>query len=148
VRDPSGAHARRVFVDTSAYFAVANRRDATHEPASALMRQLVAERRRLFTTNFVLAELHALLLARLDRRVAARVLAEVDASELTTVVRVSARDERRAREIVFGYADKDFSLTDATCFAVMERLRIPQAFTLDQNFAQYGWTLIGPAARP
>ena len=48
-----------------------------------------------------------------------------------------------AREIVFGYSDKDFSLTDATSFAVMERLRIPQAFTLDQNFAQFGWGMIG-----
>ena len=129
------ARADRVFVDTSAYFAVANRRDASHDPASALMRRLVAERRRLFTTNFVLAELHALLLTRLDRRVAAQVLGEVHASKLTTVVRVSARDERRALEIIFGYADKDFSLTDATCFAVMERLRIVQALTLDQKFA-------------
>jgi uncharacterized protein len=140
-------YGRRLFVDTSAYFAAANRRDATHEVASTLMRHVVAARRRLFTTNFVLAELHALLLTRLDRHAAARVLAEMDASHATTIIRVSARDERRARAIVFQYTDKDFSLTDATSFAVMERLRIRQAFTLDQNFAQFGWTLIGPTDR-
>jgi predicted nucleic acid-binding protein len=134
----------RVFVDTSAYFAAVNRRDASHEPVATLMQELVAARRRLVTTNFVLAELHALLLTRLDRRVAARVLAEVEASDLTAIVRVAARDERRAREIVFGYTDKDFSLTDATSFAVMERLRIAQAFTLDRNFAQFGWDILGP----
>lgn len=133
---------RRVFVDTSAYFAVANRRDRAHPSCSVLMRRLVNERRRFFTTNFVLAELHALLLTRLDRQIAARVLADIDASTLTTIVRVSARDERRAREIVFGYGDKDFSLTDATSFAVMERLRIPVAFTLDQNFAQFGLVVL------
>ena len=137
----------RVFIDTSAYFAAANRRDGNHGPASALMQALVDARRRLFTTNFILAELHALLLTRLDRRVAARVLAEVDGSALTTIVRISARDERRAREIVFGYTDKDFSLTDATSFAVMERLRIFQAFTLDENFAQFGWTVLGVIER-
>ena len=38
--------------------------------------------------------------------------------------------------------------TDATCFAVMERLRIAEAFTLARNFAQYGWRLLGPADRP
>ena len=104
----------------------------------------VGARRRLVTTNFVLAELHALLLTRLDRRVAARVLEEVDASNRpTTVVRVATRDERRARQIVFGYTDKDFSLTDTTSFAVMVRLRIPQAFTLDRNFAQFGWACVG-----
>jgi uncharacterized protein len=139
--------AGRVFVDTSAYFAAANRRDAGHEPVATLMQALVDGRRRLVTTNFVLAELHALL-TRLDRRVAARVLEEADVSNLTTVVRVAARDERRAREIVFGYTDKDFSLTDATSFAVMERLRIRQAFTLDRNFAQFGWAVLEPTDRP
>lgn len=136
-----------VFVDTSAYFAAANRRDAGHEPVSALMRELVGGSRRLVTTNFVLAEVHALLLTRLDRRIAARVLAQVDASELTTVERVTTADERRAREIVFGYADKDFSLTDATSFAVMERMSIRQAFTLDRNFAQFGWVMLDPTDR-
>lgn len=142
-----GAHrARWVFVDTSAYFAVSNRRDAQHVPASAVLQALVAERRRLFTTNFILAELHALLLTRVSREVAAAVLAEIDTSRATTVVRVSAGDERRAREIIVAYRDKNFSLTDATRFAVMERLGISAAFTLDRNFAQFGWLVVGPVA--
>jgi predicted nucleic acid-binding protein len=69
-----------IFVDTSAYFAAANRRDASHASGAALMQAMVDERRRLVASNVVLAELHALLLTRLDRRVAARVLADVDAS--------------------------------------------------------------------
>jgi predicted nucleic acid-binding protein len=142
-RFPSGP----TFVDTSAYFAAANRRDASHESVSALMAALVAGRRRLITTNFVLAELHALLLTRLDRRSAAQVLAEIDASDLTTIERVTSGDELRAREIVFGYTDKDFSLTDAISFAVMERLRISQAVTLDRNFVQFGWVVLDPTTR-
>jgi predicted nucleic acid-binding protein len=138
----SARRAVRVFVDTSAYFALANRRDASHGPATGIMEELVSSRRRLFTTNFVLAELHALLLTRLDRRIAAEVLTAVDTSTLTTVVRVSASDERRAREIVLSYADKNFSLTDATSFAVMERLHITHTFTLDQDFGQFGWFVL------
>ena len=142
----SSTTARRVFVDTSAYFAAANRREAAHDRFGSLFWRVVNERWRLFTTNFVLAELHALLLARVDRYVALRVLAEVDASEATTIVRVSAGDEQRARTIIKQYDDKDFSLTDATSFAVMERLRISQVLTLDRNFAQYGWTFYGQNA--
>jgi uncharacterized protein len=148
VTDIAPGHASRVFIDTSAFFAAANRRDASHDAATTLMRALVDGRRRLVTTNFVLAELHALLLTRLNRHVAARVLEEMDGSTLTSIVRVAARDERRAREIVFGYTDKDFSLTDATSFAVMKRLRIPQAFTRDRNFAQCGWVILDPTGRP
>ncbi|HET9016730.1 MAG TPA: PIN domain-containing protein [Thermomicrobiaceae bacterium] len=136
---------RRVFVDTSAYFAAVNTRDADHADVSALLRALVAERLRLITTNFVLAEVHALLLNRVSRAVALSALRAIEASDLTTIVRVAQRDEQRARTILAQYDDKDFSLTDATSFAVMERLGIARAFTLDRNFAQYGWDVIRPA---
>jgi len=67
----------------------------------------------------------------------------VDNSE-ATFVRVSTADERRAREIIAIHDDKDYSLTDATRFAVMGRLRIGAAFTFDRHFARYGFAVIGP----
>lgn len=69
------------------------------------------------------------------------ILSKIRASPRTTVVRVRARDEERAWEIIEQYDDKDFSLTDAMSFAVMERMHLSQAFSLDQHFAQYGWTV-------
>ena len=42
------------------------------------------------------------------------------------------------RAILDRYADKDFSLTDAINFAVMDRLRLRTAFAFDRHFAQYG----------
>lgn len=59
-----------------------------------------------------------------------------------TVVRVRVRDESRAEEILDQYDDKEFSVTDALSFAVMERLDLRVAFSLDRHFAQFGWTLI------
>jgi predicted nucleic acid-binding protein len=50
--------------------------------------------------------------------------------------------KKRAREIVLTYSDKDFSLTDATSFAVMEGLRLTQVFTLDRDFARFSWTVL------
>ena len=85
---PARSADRRVFVDTSAYFATVNTRDSDHDGVSALLRTLVADRRRLITTNFVLAELHALLLNRVNRAVALQALQAIDASQVTTIVRV------------------------------------------------------------
>jgi predicted nucleic acid-binding protein len=139
--------ARRVFVDTAGYYAFVNRRDANHTEARATLEWLLDSQRWLFTTNFVLAEIHAMLLTRMGRSIAARALSEIDDNDEITVIRVNVADEARAREIIHQYQDKDFSLTDATSFAVMERLGIAHAFTFDHNFAQYGFIVL-PASRP
>jgi uncharacterized protein len=138
-----GFGSRRVFIDTGAYYALASPRELDHDAARRIMERLIAESWHLFTTNFILAETHALTLSRLGRDLALRVLTDIERSSVT-IVRVSAGDERRAREILVQYDDKNFSLTDAISFGVMERLRIPQAFTFDHNFAQYGVTVLRP----
>jgi predicted nucleic acid-binding protein len=58
------------------------------------------------------------------------------------VVRAEATDEAAARSIIYRYADKDFSLTDAISFAIMARLGLSQAFTFDKHFEQYGWRVL------
>ncbi len=49
-------------------------------------------------------------------------------------------DEARAFVLLAQYADKDFSFTDPTSFAVMERLGITLAFSFDQDFVRAGFT--------
>ena len=139
----SPPNVRRALIDTSGHYALADPRDANHLAAVAIAGQLRAPPIRVFTTNFILAETHALLLARCGRPAALQVLQRLDQSA-TIVVRVSARDERRARDILRQYDDKDFPLTDATSFAVMERLAITHAFTFDRNFSQYGLSTLLP----
>lgn len=133
---------RRVFVDTSAYFAFSRNRDEHHRGAYFTMQKLVQERRRFVTTNFVVAELHALLIARASASLALEAAMIIRSSSDTSIVRVRARDEDRAWQIVEQYADKEFSFADAASFAVMERLGINTVFALDQHFAQYGWNTV------
>jgi predicted nucleic acid-binding protein len=56
----------------------------------------------------------------------------------TRIIRVSEKDETRARELIKRISDKEYSYTDATSFAIMERLHIRDVFTLDKHFGQYG----------
>jgi uncharacterized protein len=55
----------RVLVDTGGFYAALNRRDASHRDAARLFRRARRDHWFLFTTNFVLAESHALILARM-----------------------------------------------------------------------------------
>ena len=132
----------KVFIDTSAFFAFANAADASHGEALAIMRRLGQADDDMFTTNFIVAETHALLLSKVGRALAAQFLRSLDTSTIR-VVRVTERDERRARQIIAQYADKDFSYTDATSFPVMERLHIREAFSVDSDFEQFGFMLVG-----
>lgn len=136
---------RRVLIDSAGYFAHIDSRERHHQEARIIAAGLQAGRWSVFTTNFVVAEAHALLLSRLGRPWATRFLHDLDQSRGTNIVRVTAADEQRARDIVDRYEDKDFSLTDAISFSVMERLEIAFAFTFDQHFAQYGWQVLSPA---
>ena len=130
---------RQVFVDTGAFYAALNRKDQYHREAAMLFDQAVAEEWRVLTSNFVVAETHALVLTRLGRDLAAEWLRSVPAD----VIRVTEQDEAKARRIIFGYQDKEFSYCDATSFAMMERLRIRSVMAFDPHFAQYGkFTLV------
>ena len=143
MRQARAPHPRRVLVDTSAYYAMVDADESRHGAASQIWHQLAAAGGHTFTTNYVVAEAHALLLVRLGYHHATLFLRQFEHSA-TTVVRASLADEQRARQIIYQYRDKRFSFTDATCFAVMERLRIGTAFTFDHNFAQFGFTLAEP----
>lgn len=138
----SEAGARLAFVDSSAYFALGDVGEERHGAARSILTRMTTERWRLVTTNFVVAETHGLVLNRRDRLDALRFLRQFDGS--TTVIRADSVDERFAREIIERYDDKEFSLTDAISFAVMERLGIGHAFTFDRHFAQYGFVLLEP----
>jgi predicted nucleic acid-binding protein len=110
-----------------------------------LLRRLVGARSSQVTTNFVLAEAHALIVNRTRRHVlGAQFLERIYASRSLRRIRVTSTDEQHAIALVLRYRDKLFSLTDATSFVVMERLGIRHAFTFDADFAQYGLTIVTP----
>jgi uncharacterized protein len=125
----------RVLVDTSAVFALVDRSDAWHSAARATLEDLRKRRVEPVLTNFIVAESHALLLARLGADLARRWLLGV----AWPIERVTEEDEAKARAIVAQYADKTFSYTDATTFAVMERRNLRTAFAYDPHFRQYGF---------
>ena len=134
-------HVPEVFVDTSAFFAVVNRPETNHAQAVRILTQLEQDQAFLITTTYIIAEAHALILTKLGRDFGVRFLR---ASEncTRTIVWPTVEDEQTAREIIYRYTDKDFSLTDAISFAVMQRLGASVAFTFDRDFERFGFTAL------
>ncbi len=130
----------RILVDTSAVYALLDRDDEFHSAARATLQNLGKGRVEPVLTNFIVAECHALSLSRLGPRVARDWLM----NNIWPVERVTAGDESKAKEVILQYTDKTFSYTDATSFAVMERLGLRRAFAFDPHFRQYGFQIVGP----
>jgi len=145
MRQPRPIHLHWVFSDSSAYYAAAVRRDSNYQAAQSILRALAQERARIFTTTYVAAETHALILNRQrDARGALALLDAIERTPGTTMVDPTAADKARARAILAAYQDHLFTLTDALSFAVMERLGITNAFSFDADFAEYGFQLATP----
>jgi predicted nucleic acid-binding protein len=123
-----------VLWDSSATLALLDADDPNHLRARRTLERLQAEKRPGFVTNYVEVETHALLLRRLGRAAARQWLLRGG----LPVLRASAEEEARGREIIARYEDKDWSLCDAISFAVMERRRVAAAFSFDHHFQQYG----------
>ena len=125
---------RGVLWDSSAILALLDADDADHDRAVAVARRIASERRPSFITNYIEVETHALLLRRLGRALAREWLL----SGGLPVVRALPEEEDRAREIVMRHSDRDWSLCDATSFAILDVRGIRRAFTFDRHFVQYG----------
>jgi predicted nucleic acid-binding protein len=134
---------KRVFVDTSGFFALLCSEDRSHERARALFAEADAQRWRLVTTNAVVIETHALLIARLreGRRHGIEFLNRMERTEFR-VVRVRAGDEARATALLRRHTDRDYSFCDALSFIVMERLKLKEAIAFDRHFREYGQFVI------
>ena len=130
----------RILVDTSAVYALLDRDDRCHDAARQALESLRKRRTEPLLTNFIVAECHALSLSRLGADIARKWLL----GNIWPVERVNVEDETKARVIIEQYTDKTFSYTDATSFAVMDRLGIKTAFAFDPHFRQYGFLVVGP----
>jgi predicted nucleic acid-binding protein len=126
---------RAVFVDSSGFYALSDRSEQRRSRAILIQARCIAEGRTFVTTNYVVAETHALVLNRLGIRVATTFLENSETGRLV-VVHATLEDEADARSLIYRQQDKAYSLTDAISFTVMRRLGLRTAFTFDADFVR------------
>lgn len=90
------------------------------------------------TTNFVFQEAVTLIRYRLGWDPARRFGEALRSRGLAKIIPVSTADEQAAWLIFLRCHDHQFSFVDCTSFAVMQRLRLDVAITLDDDFRSFG----------
>lgn len=127
---------KRVFVDTSAWYAYFVGEDPAHD---AVREALGEWEGRLVTSNFVFDELVTLCRMRLGHAAALKAGEALQDAASVELVRLSSDDEDEAWAWFGRHRDRKFSYTDCSSFALMRRLRIPVAVATDRHFEQAGF---------
>ena len=134
---------RIIFVGTSAWYAVQDKGDANHNIAAIFVKESMARKYRMVTTNYILDETYTLILERIGYKFAVQFKHIVDImlnSHTLTIIRISESMEESAWEVFEQFnVDKKWSFTDCTSKVVMEERRIDEVFAFDGDFKQMGF---------
>ena len=128
-----------LFVDTSIWYAAADSSDRSNARAKAIL----SSGDSLVTTDHILIETWTLLRYRINRNAAERFWEGIR-SGVALIEPVRLADLESAWLMGAAWSDQDFSIVDRTSFAVMNRLGIDRAASLDDHFAVFRF---GPRRR-
>jgi len=126
-----------IFVDTSFWVALRNRKDPHHAEAEALLR--LHETAVLITTNHVRGESWTYLRRRAGHRAAVDFLDALEQSPRIRVVPIELMQEEEALGWLRRHDEREYSFVDATSFALMRSRKIREAFAFDGDFTAAGF---------
>ncbi|MEM7773488.1 MAG: PIN domain-containing protein [Cyanobacteria bacterium P01_A01_bin.37] len=132
----------RLFVDTSALVALADKDDDNHVNAVSFNQKINGQI--LISTNYVLDELYTLLLLHAGYANTVRFKAKLDFiadKRLLRIIWVSEAIAQQSWGVFEKFnTDKQWSFTDCTSYAVMQQEGVSDVFTFDHHFSQMGFT--------
>ncbi len=131
-----------IFVDTSFWVAVRNRRDAHHGDAVALLEG--HRDSRMLTTNHVRGETWTYLCRKAGHAVAVNFLDVIENSPRIHVFRATEEIERNALDWLRRHDERTYSFVDATSFATMRFLKLQGALAFDGDFSAAGFVELRP----
>ncbi len=122
----------RVFIDTSAIYAVMVDRDMNHESARLTLDGLRDERAQLVTTSFVIQETVALLQHRVGMQAVRMFFSKIMPS--LEIIYVDQDLLRQSVQALLAASRRQVSLTDWVSITAMREQRIARAFAFDKHF--------------
>ena len=130
-----------LFVDTSGWASFFTKTEPTHLQALQLLGIAHQQNDRIITTNYILAELIALLHSplRQSRSRIFGILNTIKTAPYIQILHIIEEIDSAAWTLCQSRSDKPWSLVDCTSFVLMQQLNIQQALTTDRHFEQAGF---------
>jgi len=131
----------KFFVDTSGWASLADVSEPFYEKAKEIYAIAIQSRQRLITTNYILAELVALMTSpmRFHRPRIIEFINGIKESPFFDIIHIDENLDKKAWELLSNRADKNWSLADCSSFVIMQENEILEALTTDHHFEQAGF---------
>lgn len=131
----------KLFVDTSGWGNLIDRSQPFHSLAATLYRLARQQNHKIITTNYIMAELVALLTSplRLTRPQIITFVESLRQSPYIEILHIDAETDTQAWQLLSSREDKNWSLVDCSSFVVMQQRNITEALTNDYHFEQAGF---------
>jgi hypothetical protein len=130
---------KKIFVDTAAWIALFNRRDALHHQTRQLMDRFRQQNIVLVSTEFLLLEVADAFSDSAIRGLTVEYINRLRRWKNLQIIPVSQSLLAEGWELYSQRSDKDWGLTDCISFVVMTQENIAEAFTSDHHFQQAGF---------
>lgn len=135
-----------VFVDASAWVAIANRNDQNHHQSVRIYRRLLGSSTRLITTTWTAYEALTIVKSRLGFSPAERLWERINSRAVVDLLQIDQRIEKSALELFWRYEDKTWGVVDCSSLIVMKAVGCRQAFAFDRHFVeasrQFGFAVV------
>lgn len=131
-----------LFADTSGWANLVDRDQPYHADAKSVYHTALQEKRKVVTTNYIIAELVALTTTRKLRRCRQTIIDFVEdlkKAPHVEIVHVDRDLDKDAWQLLTKYRDKEWSLADCVSFVLMTQRGIKQALAADHDFEQAGF---------
>ncbi len=134
--------ANSLFLDTAFAIALISPKDAFHEKALELAKQIEKTQTHLVTTRAVVIEIGNALSKASMRESAIELIDSMEEDETVAIVPISDEIYNGAFDLFRSRLDKEWGLTDCISFLVMKQRGIANALTTDQHFQQAGFVAL------
>lgn len=126
-----------IFVDTSFWIALRNRRDPRHAEAATLLRTRADGG--LATSNQIRGETWTYLRRRVGHDGAVEFLDALERSPRVQLFSISEKQVQQALKWLRQRDEREYSFVDATSFVLMRELKIREALAFDGDFSAAGF---------
>ncbi|TSC78193.1 MAG: putative nucleic acid-binding protein, contains PIN domain [Parcubacteria group bacterium Gr01-1014_29] len=128
-----------IFLDTSLFYALADKKDTHHTRAKRMFKDLLEKREEWCTHNYIIVETSALIHRRLGFDPAKRFLQE---SLLFPLVWIDESMHSEAAEYFSRRTRQNISFVDCMSFLLMKQRGITTALAFDADFSKEGFRVI------